>query len=165
MCCFFICLLIYFGFFFFTSFIFMVIHRGAFKHKAAAHENKDDPNAAARHTIRTPKALVEFGGTSCSSAAWSELSSFSTPRARRNFVSFLQERPSSDMRSVQQTSEAPGAASSAMVTRGRGAAAGWWPPTSSGGGWPRTSLMMLVLVLVCAPAPVRVLALVMQLWV
>ena len=47
----------------------MMINRGAFKHKAAAHENKDDPNAAARHTIRTPKALVEFGRTSCSSAS------------------------------------------------------------------------------------------------
>jgi len=69
LCCFFICLLISLGFFFFTSFIFIMLNRGAFKHKAAAHENKDDPNAAARHTIRTPKALVEFGRTSCSSAS------------------------------------------------------------------------------------------------
>ena len=47
----------------------MIINRGGFKHKAAAHENTDDPNAAARHTIRTPKALVEFGRMSCSSAS------------------------------------------------------------------------------------------------
>ena len=40
---------------------------GSFKHKATAHENKDDPNAASRKTIRTPKALTDFGRGSCSS--------------------------------------------------------------------------------------------------
>ena len=42
---------------------------GAFKHKASAFENKNDPNAVARKTIRTPKALVDFGRESCSATA------------------------------------------------------------------------------------------------